>query len=170
MTGVIAKITAIAKVVAESDSGFSKGKRIQWWRHHIEMLSVTLALCGGNPDSDNSSDINPLIRSCGVFFFVGLNKLFNMQSNCHGNVTAWCICDVSMMRCMLVMATQWTTYNVSVFTVTFKNNIFRQLYSFLAVISWVCANAMVIMGIMTSKINIVACIFIFYDTGCYHPR
>ena len=50
-------------------------KDCTWWRHQMETFSALLALCVGNsPVLSEFPTQRPVMRSCDVFFDLGLNK------------------------------------------------------------------------------------------------
>ena len=53
-----------------------------WWRHQTETFSALLALCAGNStvNGEFPSQDQWVTQSCGVFFYLRLNKRLNIQS------------------------------------------------------------------------------------------
>ena len=54
-----------------------------WWCHGMEMLSVLLALCEGNPSvTGGNPHKGPVMQILDIFFVVSPNKLLNKQWIC----------------------------------------------------------------------------------------
>ena len=62
-----------------------------WWRHHMEKISVSMAICAGNsPVTGEFPSQTPVTRCFDVFFDLHLNKRFSKQSRRQ-------ICDAIML-------------------------------------------------------------------------
>ena len=96
--------------------GVKQNLSLTWWRHQMEIFSVLLTICEGNPlVTSGFPSQRPVTWNFNVFIHLCLNKRLSKQSRCQWlemlSCSLWCHCNVWHVYIHVIMSTYYIHYH-----------------------------------------------------------